>query len=238
MSEANRASFCENCGSALHEQATFCSNCGTVRSAANPGSGVASAPARPRRTPLIVAAAVVVVLALVGGAVAIAASAGDDETAKTPPTTRRPSTTVTTIATTTSTTPPTTALPEPTELQRDWNYEPDRCNVDASPKPYPHSSTRTYEVTATIGLWSGASTDSQRLAIIPVTTFGPGGIGCPDGLAPKVTITCKVSRGETIIGPFGNDPIWLRTTFNGITGYVPDQWVDTEWDVASIGECR
>lgn len=147
----------------------------------------------------------------------------------------RPST-ITSSSTSTSVTP-TTALPSPTELGPNLPYDPTKCGIDASPKPYPHDAGRTYEVTATIGLWSDPSTASRQLKLIPVTTFGPGGIGCPDGLGPRVTISCQVPDAQMIGGPFGNDPIWLRTSYDGVTGYVTDQWVDTEWDVGTIPIC-
>ena len=116
------------------------------------------------------------------------------------------------------------------DLSSDFAYEPDKCGIDASIKSYPHSRSRTYEVTATIGLWRAPTTNSSRVGIIDVSEYGPGGIGCASGYGPEVTVSCQV-EGESVTGPFGTDTTWLKVKINGYTGYVTDQWVDTQWDV-------
>ena len=182
-----------------------------------------------------VSVAVLALLAITGG-YWFGTRTEDSTAAASGSTTISPPSTITSSSTSTSVTP-TTALPSPTELSPNLPYEPTKCGIDASPKPYPHDANRTYEITATIGLWSEPSTASRQLKLIPVTTFGPGGIGCPDGLGPRVTISCQVPDAQMIGGPFGNDPIWLRTSYDGATGYVTDQWVDTQWDVGTIPTC-
>ena len=122
----------------------------------------------------------------------------------------------------------------PTELTGPFSYEPQKCGIDASPKPFPHSASRTYEVTATTGVWSAPSTASSLLRTIEVADLGPGGIGCPDGKGPVVAVECQVMNGQLVNGPFGNDPKWLRTTYDGVVGYLTDQWVDTEWDAGTV----
>lgn len=181
-----------------------------------------------------------VALVLTGGIAVAVTIAGDDSTEETsaPSPAIRTSSTVTTIASTTSTVTPTTAVPRPTELQTEWAYEPYKCGVDFGVShPYAHSSSRTYEATATVGLWSEPSTTSSLRITIPVTTYGPGGIGCPDGVAPYVTVQCKVTNGQTISSPFGTYSTWVRATHGGVTGYAPDHWIDTEWDISSIPNC-
>ena len=118
----------------------------------------------------------------------------------------------------------------PTELSSDFAYEPDKCGVDSSIKSYPHSPARTYEVTATIGLWRAPTTSSSRIGVIGVTSYGRGGIGCASGSGPEVTVSCQL-EGEAITGPFGTDTTWLKVRIDGYTGYVTDHWVDTQWDV-------
>lgn len=201
---------------------------------------VAAGAPRPGRGLLVPVVAIVVAVLLIGTIAIVLASRRDS--AQSAPTTTstvvRPSTTVTTIPRTTSTV--TTVPPPPplTELQRDWVYDPYKCGVDFGVNhPYPHSPTRTYEATATIGLWSSPTTASSLLVTIPVTSYGPGGIGCPDGAGPYVTVTCKITNGQTLSGPFGTYGMWLRSTYQGITGYAHDLWVDTEWDVNAIPTC-
>lgn len=258
--------FCTSCGVKGISGNRFCSSCGAARSnapdalpklppppthaeslpppptSASPTShGVTSPSPKQRKSKTLLYVAIIVAILVITGAVIVGTrlSASDTSTSTTKSTLAVTGSTVSTLASTTTTTapPPTTALPTPTELSGDFSYEPDKCGIDASPKPYAHSSSQTYEVTATIGLWSAASTNSQMLKLIPVLSYGPGGIGCPDGLDPKVTIICQVTNGQSINGPFGNDPIWLKTTYDGATGYVPDQWVDTEWDTGTIRRC-
>lgn len=184
---------------------------------------------------VITGIAVVVILLIAGLVIGKTVSGSNKDDGASGPITNATSaatTPPTTVAATTTTIPPT-----PTELGNALPFDPNRCGIDASTKSYSHSPTRTYEVTATIGLWSAPNTGSQLLKTIPVTTFGAGGIGCPDGKDPKVTITCQITNGQTISGPFGNDPVWLRTTYDGAVGYVTDQWVDTEWDTNVIPRC-
>jgi hypothetical protein len=46
-----------------------------------------------------------------------------------------------------------------------------------------------------------------------------------------VGVQCKMT-GETITGPYGADSNWDRVTYNGVTGLVTDQWIDTKSDEA------
>jgi len=132
---------------------------------------------------------------------------------------------------------PSTPVPTPTtardsfttEFQTNWVNDPGKCGPDPTDQSQPYSPTRTYQVTATIHLWSAPNLSSTELALIPVTSNGPGGIGCTSGSDPEVSVICK-TQGDTITGPFSSDPIWERVTWNGMTGYVPDEWVDTKWD--------
>lgn len=144
-----------------------------------------------------------------------------------------PATTTTTLATA----PPITApIQQTAEMQANWTYDPNKCGPKPTPQTTPYSASQTYRVTATIHLWSGPTTSSTPLAIIDVTTYGPGGIGCPIDGQPLIIVACATT-GETITGPFGPDAIWEQTTWNGQTGYVPDEWVDTQWDAKNFSPC-
>lgn len=247
--------FCTSCGAAGIPGNRFCSACGAARTSTPPTQSIPSpppgqippqfatpaAPPQPpsksnRSTFLIVGGIAAVIVLLIAGLV-IGKSMSSDKKETASPSTSSTQSSTTVAPTTTMPATTTTAPPTPTELNGDFPYDPNKCGVDASPKSYAHSTSRTYEVTATIGLWSSPTTNSNLLKTIPVTTYGPGGIGCPDFAGPWVTIFCQITNGQNINGPFGNDPVWLRTNYEGTTGYVPDQWVDTEWDTGTIPRC-
>ena len=238
--------ICTSCGAPGVAGTAFCPSCGTRRQTvisfptAHQSNASSSTAQIQKRSSLLVVVGIivfVVVLLLSGLVIGKSRKSGNTGEASAPTTSTAPSTTVETTTTTLIPITTTTTPPTPTELGNDFVYEPAKCGIDASAKPYPHSTTQTYEATATVGLWSGTSTSSELLKTIAVKTYGPGGIGCPDGLGPKLTIICQVKNGQMIGGPFGNDPIWLRTTFDGATGYVPDQWVDTQWDTRTLPRC-
>jgi len=205
---------------------------------------VAPGTAKPKRMPYIVGAVLIGLLAVGGGSAillwptkpanstAAPETSGAVSTTEPTPSTVRPSTTTTTAPTTTP-----AVLAITSELRNDWPYEPNKCGPDPSSHSSAHSSTRTYEVTDTVHLWSAPTTSATPLTVISVPTFGAGGNGCPDGAGPTVTVECVVSAGEPISGPFGTDAIWLRTTVDGQTGYLPDEWVDTKWDTPSLPQC-
>jgi hypothetical protein len=160
-----------------------------------------------------------------------------------------PSTTLdqtTTTTSTASTTAPTTTTPAPTtspttptrtaELQTGWTVDPNKCGPVPGDRSQPFSPSRVYQVTASIHVWSGPTTSSNALATITSTVYGPGGIGCPSPSDPTVGVACKV-QGQTITGPFGADAVWERISWQSQSGYVPDEWVNTQWDVDTLPGC-
>jgi hypothetical protein len=82
----------------------------------------------------------------------------------------------------------------------------------ASPAGLAGPSGRLYLVTHDVNIRDQPTSNSNL----------PGAI--PKGA--KVGVECK-SIGETIVGPWGSDSTWDRVTFNGITGYLTDEWIDT-----------
>jgi hypothetical protein len=91
-------------------------------------------------------------------------------------------------------------------------------------------------VTATIHVWSQPTTSSNELAEIAVSSYGPGGIGCPTSTDPLIEVSC-VTTGQPITGPFGTDSYWEQATWNGVSGYVPDEWVNTQSDEQILPAC-
>ena len=55
---------------------------------------------------------------------------------------------------------------------------------------------------------------------------------------PYVQVQC-ITSGETITGPYGDDSQWDHLTYNGTTGYVTDEYVDTKGDATNgaIPQC-
>jgi hypothetical protein len=138
-----------------------------------------------------------------------------------------------------ATQPPATApTPAPvaavTAEQQSWPNDPTRCGPNPTDTGQAYNSSLSYQVTASIHLWSSTSTSSTPLTMIPVTQFGTGGAGCPTPSDPVVTVTCKTT-GDAITGPFSTDSTWEQVRWNGTTGYVPDEWINTQWDSASGG---
>lgn len=122
------------------------------------------------------------------------------------------------------------------ELRSDWPHDPNKCGPAPADQSQPYSPSHQYQVTATVHLWSAPTTSSTPLAVIDVTTNGPGGVGCPSGSDPLVAVTCA-TNGLPITGPFGTDALWDQTSWNGRTGYLSDEWVDTKWDGPNLPPC-
>lgn len=135
-----------------------------------------------------------------------------------------------------NTNPPSTALDTQTAELQAWPYDPTRCGPQPQDQGQPWSASHTYQVTATIHLWSGPTTSSVPLDTIVVSDNGPGGAGCASGDDPTVTVICTV-QGQTITGPFGSDDLWDQVSWKGQTGYLTDEWVDTKWDASSLPSC-
>jgi hypothetical protein len=77
----------------------------------------------------------------------------------------------------------------------------------------------TYPVTADLNLRSGPSSTSASLGVIPNgTTLG---------------VVCY-TNGERVNGPYGATAIWDLVEWNGETGYVTDEYVDTKSDIGSV----
>ena len=153
------------------------------------------------------------------------------------------------VTTSPATTPPVTAPPATpppattptaapvavvTAEQQSWSNDPTKCGPNPTNTGQPYSSSLSYQVTASIHMWSSTSTSSTPLTVIPVTQYGSGGAGCPTPSDPMVTVTCKTT-GEAVTGPFSSDATWEQATWNGTTGYVPDEWINTQWDSESGG---
>lgn len=132
------------------------------------------------------------------------------------------------------TTPATAPVAAVTAEQQSWSNDPTKCGSNPTNTGQPYSSSLSYQVTASIHVWSSTSTSSTPLTTIPVTDYGTGGAGCPTPSDPVVTVTCKTT-GDAITGPFSSDSTWEQATWNGTTGYVPDEWINTQWDAESGG---
>ncbi len=215
-----------------------------------------SAPlAKGSRRTLLVAAVGIAVLLIVGGLIGFMASSGTGHAARsTQATIVLPTTTTSTTGGTsglgsatsspypTTTTPPvvtTTTNPSAlvtSEQSANWPNDPTRCGPAPSNQGQPFSSTHNYRVTGTIHIWSSPSVSSTPVGTIVVTLYGAGGIGCPSSSDPVVTVICKTT-GDPITGPFGTDDVWEKTNWNDSTGYVTDEWLNTQWDVASFPNC-
>jgi hypothetical protein len=81
---------------------------------------------------------------------------------------------------------------------------------------------KQYAVTTNTILRSGPFTSTSQLDTVPQGTM--------------VSVECKAS-GETVNGTWGPDSNWDRVTYNGHTGYLTDEWVDTKTDETSILAC-
>jgi serine/threonine protein kinase/uncharacterized protein YraI len=79
----------------------------------------------------------------------------------------------------------------------------------------PGPSGKCYLITQNVTLYDGPSDATNVLGAIPAGT--------------RVGVQCKVV-GQTVTGRFGPDAHWDRVIFNGVTGLVPDEWVDTKQD--------
>ncbi len=151
-----------------------------------------------------------------------------------PTTTSQPtdSTPTTETTTQTSVTTTTTFDTSTAELQSGWVSDPTKCG----PQQEPALGQTAFQVTATIHVWSQPTTTSTPLSEITVTSYGPGGIGCPTGTDPIVQVQC-VAQGQQITGPFSTDPYWERVTWDGLVGYVPDEWINTQSATSSLPTC-
>ena len=82
--------------------------------------------------------------------------------------------------------------------------------------PAPRSSTRTYQVTHDVTIRTGPGTSWPSVGEIPAGTW--------------VTISCA-TQGEVIDDIWGPDPWWDHVDYAGASGYITDEWVDTQNDV-------
>ena len=87
--------------------------------------------------------------------------------------------------------------------------------TQASTVSPPGPSGRLYLVTNNVIIRDGPSTSANEIGRIPA--------------GAQVGVQCK-ALGETINGRWGPDPNWNRVTYNGTTGYVTDEWIDTQQD--------
>ena len=78
------------------------------------------------------------------------------------------------------------------------------------------SGTNSYDVTDGILIRSGPGTSYAQIGSVAAGT--------------SVPVVCT-TQGESIDGPYGPDAHWDRITYNGTTGYVTDEYVDTKGDV-------
>ena len=184
---------------------------------------------------LVGALVAVVLVAATFGVLLLRGNSNDKSSAAGTSTTGTSTTTTTVSTTTTTTTVPTTTtttvapVAAVTAEQQSWSNDPTKCGPNPTNTGQPYSASLTYQVTASVHLWSSTSTSSTPLAVIPVTQYGSGGAGCPTPSDPIVTVTCKTT-GDPITGPFSTDSTWEQAAWNGTTGYVPDEWINTQWD--------
>jgi hypothetical protein len=79
----------------------------------------------------------------------------------------------------------------------------------------PGPSGLLYRVTGTVTIYSGPTAASTPLGKIPKDTM--------------IGVQCK-RNGPTVYGPYPPSSNWDRVSFEGITGFVTDEWVDTKTD--------
>ena len=79
----------------------------------------------------------------------------------------------------------------------------------------PGPSGQLYLVTHNVVIRDGPRTSANQLGEIPAGAM--------------VGVQCKTA-GDVVYGLFGPDKNWNRVTFNGITGFVTDEWLDTKHD--------
>ncbi len=84
--------------------------------------------------------------------------------------------------------------------------------------PAPSVLGRDYAVTSDLNIRSGSGTNFSQVGSIP------------SGATARVSCT---STGEVTDGPFGPTDKWDRVTYNGATGYVTDEYVDTKNDITN-----
>lgn len=109
------------------------------------------------------------------------------------------------------------ASPQPTTTSGCASQTP---SPQAAPSPPATASPAgpsgyLYGVTHDVTMRDGPSTSANQLGLIPAGSM--------------VGVQCKTT-GEVISGPYGNDPNWDYVTYNGTTGYVTDEWIDTKQD--------
>jgi len=243
--------FCSACGAAVTALATSAAVGATapasvVMASAPSPTGLIHSPApmppRPRLPPWAWAAMILVVALGVGGVALIGGSWADHSpptaatatapTAAQPTTPAAPTPTIAPVTTPTiaPATAPTSAPLQVTAEMHSWPSDPNKCGPPPPDNGQPFSADRSYEVTATIHLWSQPTTASTPLAVITSNAPG-GGEGCSTDVGPFVTVSCEIVDGQPIEGPFSiGDPIWDQITWQGQTGWVPDEWVNTQYD--------
>ena len=83
--------------------------------------------------------------------------------------------------------------------------------------PVPGPSGVLYAITQSVVIHSGPNTESTDLGSIPAGVY--------------LGVQCKAA-GEVVTGIWGPDQWWDSVNFNGVRGYVTDEWVDTKTDEA------
>jgi pimeloyl-ACP methyl ester carboxylesterase len=87
-----------------------------------------------------------------------------------------------------------------------------------TPVPQTGGAGRSYAVTDDLLIRSG-----------PATTY-PSAVTVPRGT--QVIVQCTMA-GETVDGPYGPDSHWDRVTYNGVTGFAADEYIDTKQDITN-----
>jgi uncharacterized protein YgiM (DUF1202 family) len=90
-------------------------------------------------------------------------------------------------------------------------------NAQAAPASgiSPGPSGKLYAVTAATNLRSAPSMAASVTTTVPAGTM--------------VGVQCK-APGEAVNGPWGSDSYWDRVVVNGATGYLTDEYVNTQSD--------
>ena len=153
-------------------------------------------------------------LGLVAGVVAFSPNAHTTDTASSPITSPY---TLGSLGTTPDTLGSSDTTPTTFEDNTPTSTEPSASTTGTASGP-------SYAITSGVIIRDAPSSQGNQIGSIAAGTY--------------VQVQC-ITSGETITGPYGDDSQWDRLTYNGTTGYVTDEYVDTKGDATNgvISQC-